>query len=54
MRVHFMHDWDHVTPEKTTAFKGGMEETVTKEIGRAAIRARAARELKEEKGGGAD
>lgn len=52
MRVHFMHDWNHVTAERTIAFKGGSDETVTKEIGAAAVKAKAATRIKEEKGEG--
>ena len=54
MRVHFMHDHDHVTPEKTIAYKGGSDETVTRDIGRAAIKAGAARELKPEQDAGGE
>jgi hypothetical protein len=54
MRVHFMHDWDHVTPERTISFKGGADETVTKEIGDAAVKAKAATRIKEEKGEGGE
>jgi hypothetical protein len=54
MRVHFMHDHDHVTAESTIAYEGGREYTVAKEIGEAAVKAGAAREIKPEADAGGE
>lgn len=48
MRLHFSRDHSDVTPEKTVAFKEDTEVTTTQEIGRRALKARAAREIKPE------
>jgi hypothetical protein len=54
MRVRFTADYDHVTPEKTTAFKAESEVTTTKDIGRAAVKARKAAEVKPESAPGGE
>lgn len=48
MRVHFSRDYDHVETMKTITFKADQEVTVTQEIGRAAVKARAATEVRPE------
>jgi hypothetical protein len=49
MRVQFTRDYDHVDPLKTVSYAKGAEETVSKEIGEAAIAAGAAKEVGEKK-----
>jgi ketosteroid isomerase-like protein len=46
MRIRFTHNWDHITPQVTTAYKEGTEVTVAKEVGDAAIAAGRAVEKK--------
>lgn len=46
MRIHFSRDYDHVTPLVTTSYRAGTEETVAKDVGRAAIRAGAGKEVR--------
>jgi hypothetical protein len=58
MRVRFTADYNHHDGPETTAFKEGMELTVTKEIGQAAVKTGRAVEAplakEQDKGGGGD